>query len=281
MDLLISMSVFVGVGVAVWLLMPAALKGYQKRQEKQLEKITKEMPRTFVREQKKKLLNLYTITPLLVSLIAFVIFKSLLATLGGFVVGIILPTTITKQRLAKRRLKFSQQLVDAMNVISGSLKAGLSLIQSIETLVSEMPAPISEEFGLVLRENQMGIPLEESLYNLKKRMLSDELDLLVTAILVSRETGGDLTQVLSQLCFTIREREKLKNRVRVLCTQGRLQGWIMAFIPTAFGAFIYMQNPHAFDVMLQDKMGQMLLGWAVISQILGIYFIRKLSKVDI
>lgn len=281
MDLLILILVFLGVAAGVWLAMPPVLQIYQKRQEKQLEKVTKEMPRTFVREEKKKLLNLYTITPLIVTLAAFVVFKSLLGSLAGFVVGIILPTIIIKQRLAKRRIKFSQQLVDGMNVISGSLKAGLSLIQSIETLVEEMPAPISEEFGLVLRENQMGIPLEESLYSLKKRMLSDELNLLVTAILVSRETGGDLTQVLSQLCFTIREREKLKNRVRVLCTQGKLQGWIMGFIPIAFGAFIYMQNPHTFDVMLQDPVGQKLLIWVVISQVLGLFFIRKLSKVDI
>jgi len=147
--------------------------------------------------------------------------------------------------------------------------------------VEEMPAPISHEFALVVRENKMGVDLSDCLAHLKQRMPVEDLDLINTAIGIVRDTGGDLTEVLENLVFAIREKKKLGDRVRALTVQGRLQGYIMMVLPIGFSIFIYFVNPHNFEIMLQDKLGQTLLTWAVISEAIGIIFIKKLSKIEV
>jgi tight adherence protein B len=166
-------------------------------------------------------------------------------------------------------------------LLSSSLKAGLSLLQSFEALVEEMPVPIASEFSLVIRQIQMGVPLEDAMYSLRKRMHVDELDLVVTAIMVARETGGNLTEIFYQVANTIQERNKLIGRVNALCVQGKLQGAIMSLLPILFGLFVFKTNPKFFDMFLQDNLGRFLLGYAFISEILGVFFIRKFSKIDI
>jgi tight adherence protein B len=144
-----------------------------------------------------------------------------------------------------------------------------------------MPNPISQEFGLVIRQMQMGVPLEEAITKLKKRMRLDELDMVVTAMMVARETGGDLTATFSRVIYTIQERNKLIGRVNALCVQGKLQGAIMSVLPIIFGLFVYKVNPNFFDIFLKDNFGRALLLYAGISEVLGIIFIRKLSRIDI
>jgi tight adherence protein B len=112
-------------------------------------------------------------------------------------------------------------------------------------------------------------------------MPTEDLDLIVTAILVARETGGDLTETFNQLIFTIRERSKLIGRLNALTVQARLQGVIMGILPIAFAIFVYSFNPRFFDIMLKNETGRMLLGAAFILEVLGIFFIRKFSTVDI
>ncbi len=111
-------------------------------------------------------------------------------------------------------------------------------------------------------------------------MRSDELNLIVTAISVARETGGNLPATFNQLTYTIREKSKLLNKVKTLTTQGRLQGAIMCLLPIAFTVLVYSMNPGFFDIMLQNEMGSLLLGYALVSQIVGIFLMRKFSKVE-
>jgi tight adherence protein B len=182
---------------------------------------------------------------------------------------------------SKRRRDFSNQLVDGLMLLSGSLKAGMSLNQSFEVLVEELPPPISDEFALLVRENHMGVPLEDCMLHLKERMPVDDLDLITTAIGIARETGGDLTEIFSQLVFTIREKAKLQGRVRALTVQGRLQGVIMGMLPIVFGIVIYFINPQNFEILLQERIGRILLVWAVAWEIIGLILIKKLSRVEV
>jgi len=132
-----------------------------------------------------------------------------------------------------------------------------------------------------VREVKVGISLEEALIHLNKRMPSEELDLIVSAILVGRETGGDLTKVFSRLVTTIRDRAALKENVKTLTLQGRLQGIIMSLIPIVFAVIVYKMNPHHFDIMFSDDLGRILLGVAVVLQIVGVILLKIFSKVDI
>ena len=196
-------------------------------------------------------------------------------------VGLSIPVLVLKQMEETRRRKFSEQLVDALMILSSSLKAGLSIVQAFEVIVEEMPPPISQEFSLVGRQLKMGVGLEETLNKMKKRMRSEDLDLIVSAMMVARETGGNLPDTFAQITSTIKERNKLISKVNALCVQGKLQGIIMSFIPIGFAAFVYQTNPEFFSIFLTDRLGRMLIGYAVVSEILGIFFIRKLSRIEI
>lgn len=250
-------------------------------QKKKIDKITPKIDRMFIDLPLKRLMLLDILTPFISGILAFVITKNLWITLGAAGIGLSIPLFIVKLLEKQRRRKFASQMVDTLMILSSCLKAGLSLTQSFEVLTEEIAPPMSQEFGLLLRQMQMGVSLEDAMFNLKKRMDVEELDMMVTAMMVAREIGGDLTETFSKIAYTIQERNKLIGRVNALCVQGKLQGAIMCILPIAFALFVYNINPHFFDVMLNDNFGRFLLGYALASQVLGIFFILKLSKVDI
>lgn len=281
LKLAILICSFISVLLIVSLLSPFFQKFFENWQKKRVEKMTPKLDNMFLNVPIPRIVFFDVLSPLVLGGAAFLISQNILVAAIGAVFGLALPLIVVAQMEKARRLKFSQQLIDGLMVLSGSLRAGLSLLQSFEVLVEELPGPISQEFSLVLRENKMGVALEVSLTNLKKRMPIEELDLIITAILVARETGGDLTETFTQLVFTIRERTKLLGRVKALTVQAKLQGLIMGILPIAFAGFVYMNNPHFFDIMLSNETGRFLLILAVVLEALGVFFIRKFSQIDI
>lgn len=248
---------------------------------KRIDNITPSLDRMFLDIPLGKLMLLDILVPLLCGAAGFFFTKNYWVTLGAAAVGLIIPILLIKRLEKARRQKFAGQLVDMLMILSSCLKAGLSLLQSFEVVVEEMPAPLGQEFSLVLRQMQMGTSLEAAMTSLRRRMRVDDLDMIITAMMVARESGGDLTETFSRLVFTIQERNKLVSRVNALCVQGKLQGAIMSLLPIFFALFVYKTDPHFFDIFFEDNFGRMLFGYAIISEILGIIFIRKLSKVDI
>ncbi|MDD4908712.1 MAG: type II secretion system F family protein [Candidatus Omnitrophica bacterium] len=279
--IILFLVVFAGVFYLASMAYPFFEALMDRWQRKRMDKITPKLDRMFLDIPLNKLLLIDVLSPLASGLLVFFISRNIWAATAGAVVGLAFPILIIKRLEAMRRQKFAAQLVDGLMILSSSLKAGLSLLQSFEELVQEMPNPISQEFGLVIRQMQMGVSLEEAITKLKVRMRLDELDMVVTAMLVARETGGDLTQTFSRVIYTIQERNKLIGRVKALCVQANMQGVIMSLLPILFGIFVYKVNPGFFDVFLKDNFGRGLMLYAIISEILGIIFIRKLSKVDI
>ncbi|MDP1853279.1 MAG: type II secretion system F family protein [Candidatus Omnitrophota bacterium] len=247
-----------------------------------LDKMSHRLSAIFIEIPSQRLFHMYLISVVVLGLVFIIICRNIIL---GLVIGAgiasVLPAITLKQIEARRRNMFRAQLTDALMILSSSLKAGLSLIQSIEEVVLEMPQPISQELNLLVRENRMGVPLEETFVHLKDRLKIEELDLVVTAILVARETGGDLTRTFSQLNFTIREKNKLIGRVKSLCTQAKLQGIIMIFLPIAFAMMVAGFNPQFFEMMLKDKIGQGLIVYSVVSEIIGAFLIVKLSKIEV
>ena len=254
---------------------------YSLFQQQRMHKVINRKDQMVILSEKHPLVGVFFILPLLLGVLGFIFSRSPLGALAGAAAGLIIPKIWIKQMAAKRIRDVANQLVDGLMLLSSSLKAGMSLSQAFDVLVEEFPPPISEEFGLALRENQMGLPMEDCLEHLKKRIPISDIDLVCTAINIARETGGDLTEVFSQLVSTIREKKKLEDRVRALTIQGKLQGGIMAILPFAFGIFIYSMNPGNFNIMLEDQLGRTLLVWAVISEIIGIVLIKILSKVEV
>ncbi|MDD5431571.1 MAG: type II secretion system F family protein [Candidatus Omnitrophica bacterium] len=248
---------------------------------KRMDNITPKLDHMFLDITLQKLMFLDVLVPVIFGIIAVTVSRNIWIVLGAIVLGLIIPIFVIKKLESIRRNKFAGQIVDVLMILSSCLKAGLSMTQALEVVVEEMPSPANQEFGLVTRQMQMGVSLEDAMNSLRRRMKVSDLDMVVTAMMVARESGGDLTETFSRLVFTIQERNKLISRVKALCVQGKLQGAIMSLLPIFFALFVYKVNPHFFDIFFEDNFGRMLFAYAIISEIMGIIFIRKLSKVDI
>jgi tight adherence protein B len=262
-------------------ILPWAVQKLQSWQKQKEEVLSKEMDKMFYDKSPKNIVMLYFILPLIFGPAGFFIFNSAPLMVLGVLIGLAIPNIILKVRYSARIRKFNDQLLDAISMLSSCIKGGLSLLQGLEVLVEEMPVPMSQELGLVVRENRMGIPLEECLKRLEKRMNIEELGLVVNALLVARETGGELPKVFSRLTITIRDNRKLRESIKTLTLQGRMQGVIMSFLPIAFVAWVVSVNKHHFDIMLETDIGRTLLIIAVILQAVGMVLIKIFSTINI
>jgi tight adherence protein B len=254
-------------------------KAWQEEKEKTIEKKLDDM--FYYDKSPRRIIMLYYILPPVLGIAGFILARNWLGAVAGVFVGLAIPNLILKIRDKQRRKKFYDQLIDAIMILSSALKGGLSLLQSFEVLVEEMPEPMGQEIGLLVRENRMGVTLEESLRRLDKRMSMEDLSLVVNSVLVARETGGDLTKVFSRLITTIRDNRKLKESIKTLTMQGRLQGLIMSILPIIFFGWVITNNKHHFDIMLESDIGRLLLIIAVVLQVIGMFLIRKFSIIKI
>ena len=200
------------------------------------------------------------------------------AIVGGIVAGVVLPRMHLSYLISKRKTKFANQLMDALMIMSSSFRGGLSLIQAIESVVEEMPDPLRQEFGIVLGENKMGVALDDSLNRLYKRMPSPSMQQVVTAILLARETGGNLALIFSRIIASTRERRKVEQSLTTLTIQGKIQGVVMTGLPVLFYLAVSSSNPHFFDVMRNSPLGQKLTIACFVLWILGALSIWKISK---
>ncbi|MDD2752596.1 MAG: type II secretion system F family protein, partial [Candidatus Omnitrophica bacterium] len=229
----------------------------------------------------EKLVFLDIAAPVLGGFLGYILTEQTFGAILGGALGLVFPILFIKILEKKRRKKFNDQLVDAIMILCSSLRVGMSLQQAFEVLVEEISAPMSQEFNLVLRQMRMGFSLEAALSDLKKRMKIDDLEMVITSLMIAKETGGDITDTLTKVVNTISERNKLLGKVKALTIQGKLQGAIMSVIPIFFAIFIYQSDKHYFDIFFQDSFGKAILTYAVISEVIGAFLIMKLSKVDV
>jgi len=205
----------------------------------------------------------------------------LIAGLIGGMGGYFAPLLVLRMKIERRVRAFNSQLGDALILVANSLRTGYSFMQSIEMVSREMPKPIGEEFARVLKEMNLGVTTEEAMNNLAKRINSDDLDLVVTAVLIQRQVGGNLAEVLNNISNTIRERVKIKGQIKTLTAQGRISGVIVSILPIAIGGIIYIINPGYIQMLFTHPMGKAMIGAGIASQLVGIMFIRKIVNIEV
>jgi tight adherence protein B len=182
----------------------------------------------------------------------------------------------------KRRLKaFAAQLPDALELISRALRAGHSLAAGMDLVREEMSAPISVEFGRVFEEQNLGIPLDEALRSLIDRMPNLDLKFFVTAVVLQRQTGGDLAEILDKIGYLIRERFKIWGQVQALTGEGRLSGIVLLALPPLLFLAVYYLNADYVMVLFHDPMGMQMLAVAVFLQIVGALVIKKIVNIKV
>ncbi len=259
---------------------PYILKTMVEVNKKRAKDFSKEMERTMIEEDIRKVSIFYVIGPFALAAIGFILLPLELRAVGvvaGGVVGFIIPRTYAGMLISKRKQQFENQLIDGLMIMSSSFRGGLSLVQAVEAVVEEMGDPIRQEFGFVLSENKMGVALDDALNRLYKRLPSPSLQQMVTAVLLARETGGNLPIVFSRIVTTLRERKKIEENITVLTLQGRLQAVVMSGLPVAFFFMVSNTNPKYFNVMLGTEMGRMLLITCAVLWVVGTFFIIKIS----
>jgi tight adherence protein B len=191
------------------------------------------------------------------------------SALIGFGVGAVAPRFYVKSQQRKRLQKFNDQLPDMLNLMVNGLRAGYSTMQALEAISKELPPPINDEFRRVVQEMQIGIPMETALDNLLRRIPSEDLDFVITAINVQREVGGNLSEILDNISFTIRERIRIKGEVRVLTAQVRTSGTVLSLIPFGLTLVLWFLNP---DYLLSVTSGGPLCTAIIICVVLGLIF---------
>jgi len=196
-------------------------------------------------------------------------------------VGWFLPKMWLGRRQAARLKSFNDQLADTISLMSNSLRSGLSLVQSMEMISREAEPPMSEEFQRVVREIGLGVGPQDALLHLVRRVASDDLELLVTAILVQFEIGGNLSRILDSIANTIRERVKLHGEIRTMSAQGRMAGYVLSGLPVAIGGLLMLIAPSYMGALFTPGPWLVLPVMGFLGIIMGSLVIRKLVAIEV
>ena len=204
--------------------------------------------------------------------------------LGGVFLGaivILVPPILLERAIDQRQKKFHNQLLDVLTLIKGSVQAGYSLMQALDLAVKEVLPPASEEFGRVLFEVRLGLSLEEALFNLSERMENDDLQIVVTAIIINAQVGGNLSTVLEATISTIRDRMQLQGEIRSLTSYARYVGNFLSLLPFLAGIIIFFIVPDYFDTIKTELFTQVIFLVALFGVVIGNIWIRRIVQIKV
>jgi tight adherence protein B len=199
----------------------------------------------------------------------------------GGILGYSLPKWYLGRKQRGRVTKFNEGLADMITTIVGSLRAGFSFQQALKSVADEASSPIKEEMDSLLKEMQYGKSMEDALNDLKERMPSEDLDLMIQAILIQRQVGGNLATVLDKIVETIRDRTKIQRQITTLTAQGRLSGYVIALLPVILGFALYLIQPDYIGTLFHHPIGIGMVIAGVISGIIGFILIKKITTIEV
>ena len=214
-------------------------------------------------------------------LIGYWISGNLIVAVSLGIITFMIPGFLLFRAVQQRQNKFQEQLIDSLTLIQGAVRAGASFLQSLDVVVDEMAAPTSEEFRRVRKEVELGLPLSQALQNLANRMQSDDLYLVVSAITINMQIGGNLTMILESVTDTIRNRIYLFGEIRSLTSYARYTSYLLSALPFITALVLVILSPTYFEQLLQPGLTRYILIYAFISLILGNIILRQVSKIEV
>ena len=228
--------------------------------------------------------------PVALFLLSFVVpaFKSPLVWLLGALIGFMAPRIWLSRRKKARLNAFNKQLPDTITLLANALRAGSSFLQAVELVVRESRPPVSTEFSRVIREVNLGLPFEQAMENMVRRVRSDDLELMATAINIQHTVGGNLAEILDSIAYTIRERIRIMGEIRTLTAQQRLSGYVVGFLPIGLAGFLFVAAPNFMDPMFAKPpeilglpAGVVILIFGGIMMFIGFMLIRKIVDIEV
>ncbi len=247
------------------------------------EKVSRNLARADIKMKPGEYIALLIIAGFFVGFIFwFLSGRSILLGIPGVGIGLLLPGMYVKRQQGKRLIRFNEQLGDMLNLMVNGLRAGYSTLQAMEAVSKELPPPISDEFRRVVQEMQLGVPMERALDNLLRRIPSDDLDLVITAVNVQREVGGNLAEILDTISYTIRERVRIKGEIRVLTSQVMYSGRFLAMMPIIVVGILFLLNrDYIMELFRNGLCGYIAIGLSAVLIVAGYFAMNKLAEIEI
>ena len=279
--ILVYAAIFISITLAAWFLVSRGILAWGNYRENFTEAANSKLSEMFLFVDARKIFafNVFALVgvPILVYLVSDFIFIAIISGLSMFIV----PKMFFKF-LAKRRLsQFESALPDTLTMIAGGMRAGSSMAQAIETTVAETDGPISQEFSLVLREQRVGVPMDQALENLGKRVNSYDLTLVLSAARIGRDVGGNLSEIFDRLASTLRQKASMEGKIAALTSQGKMQGWVVGMLPIGMILILFQMETESMMPLFTSVGGWGILLIIGMMEILGMIFIRKIVDIDI
>jgi tight adherence protein B len=255
-------------------------KAYEQYQERYIVKSMNELSDMFLFIDPRQMLVLNIASMFLLGMFSYLVINPLVAV-GATIFGFFLPMLMVKHYRKRRIVRFNGQLVDALQAMANAFKAGLTFQQSIEQIAKDSMIPLQQEFTLFVKEAKLGVPIEEALNNMAKRVGSDDLELVATATNISRALGGNMAEMYETLSGTIRERFRLEGKIDAMTSQGKMQGWVVGAMPLVLGVVLNYMRPDLMQPMLDHIFGYVLVFAIIVMEVLGMLVIRRIVNIDI
>lgn len=251
-------------------------------------KVSKELAQADIKMKPVEFIFVTILSIIVVALIGYVIgSKSLLLAILGAMLGYFLPRIYIRSQRSRRLVKFNDQLSDMLSLMVNGLRAGFSTMQSMEAVAKEMPSPICDEFRRVVQEVTLGVATDKALDNLVRRIPSDDLDLVITAIKVQREVGGNLAEILDTISHTIRERVRIKGEIRTLTAQMKYSARILGLLPIFLVLALYLVNREYIMVLVTPESntpfpcGILALVLALVLIVVGYFAMDSFTNIEV
>lgn len=271
----------VSAGMIGWVAARAFRKFWNEYQSTFSESASNNLGDMFMFVDPQKLFIFNIIGVVVIPIVVWLISRNLIASVAALAGMVALPWWIYKTIKENRFKKFEQQLPEALMAISSNLQAGASLQMAFESLIAEQPKPLNQEFELLMRQTRIGVDMETALSNMEKRLPIADFIVVVSAIKISREVGGNLIEVMEKLANTLRRKSAMEGKIESLTSQGRLQGKVMTGLPILLGVILMQIEPKAMSMMFTTPMGWATLAVIVVMEVLGYLTIVKITSIDV
>ncbi|MBQ3367140.1 MAG: type II secretion system F family protein [Acidaminococcaceae bacterium] len=213
--------------------------------------------------------------------VAFILSKKLYLAVLVAVFVMMMEWVYVLVRTQRREALFRNQLGDCLTMVANAMRAGFSFLQAMDLIAKEMEPPISEEFKHVMRDISLGTSMERALEDMDKRVGSPDFSLVVTAVLIQQQVGGDLARILDTISETIQDRIRMRREVQTLTAQGRISGWVLAALPVAMCILLNVISPGYLDPLFKERIGQMAIGGAIVLIIIGFIIIQRIVDIEV
>ena len=274
-------TIFISAAAFVFWLMTAGEEFMAEYKEKFTENADANAADMFMTVDAGRLFVINLVSVVLIPVLILVITHEWIIPLGVFIFLLFIPVIIYRIMRTKRLRKFEEQLPDGLIMMAGSMQAGASLNIAIDNLIKEQPAPISQEFELLNREQRIGVDFELSLDHMDERVPIQDFAMFTSAIKINRDIGGNLAEILKKLSDTLRKKHQMEGKIDSLTAQGRLQGVVMTGLPVLLGVLLYFLEKDAMSQLWTTKVGYVVLAVIIIMEFLGYIMIKKITTINV